>query len=38
MKVAVISYDKDEISKDEVDGMVPEDFNQMALKSTSGKH
>lgn len=31
-KIAIISYDKDEISIDEIDGMVPEDFDQNDVK------
>lgn len=31
-KIAIISYDRDEISKDEVCGMVPEDFDPNDIK------
>lgn len=31
-KIAIISYNKDEISKDEVYGMVPEDFDPNYVK------
>lgn len=31
-KIAIISYDKDELSIDEVEGMVPEDFDPNNVK------